>query len=491
MADETAHSAARKTFNALVRGHIAFLRHNYVINRQPLGVFADRDYGDCLFILGTEPDEDDVTGDNIIRINMNELNAWRNAAGNLGQHADTPNAANMTAIFTNGIGIVPARSMQTSNLVNYEPSPTGLMRNEEEQKSNEADLPDFDAALPLRRNKSFYWRSVYNIADHGTHLNTVAAPALGNVFWTGGDTKLYLPCKVADKQAQYAMMSETVTSVEPFFGYSTGCAQLRCDHPLDTARLGRHFPPVIQDYHYTMSRDWSKLFKKGYIHDPGCTIRVTPQPTQFKTVSILDDSFTQQHKSVSTIGESSHTIDRYQQSFSVGETPSIKLETQRGQFEHIFMYVDFERVATDPVMPTSNPVITSFQYKVYGQDNLFVKELTRFDIERFSRNNCHELSNWRDMHEAGRGILLHLSDLGLTNETPFPFRDRIALEFKLLTSADPAAETINRESTSWRISGAPGEPPNQRRFTVALIRHNNILKGDTRSVRFEYLNEQR
>jgi hypothetical protein len=58
------------------------------------------------------------------------------------------------------------------------------------------------------------------------------------------------------------------------------------------------------------------------------------------------------------------------------------------------------------------------------------------------------------------------------------------LEFTLLETVQPDVETFGHNTTENVIAD------NQRRFTVCLLRHNRLLKGDIRSMRFTYLNEE-
>ena len=90
-------------------------------------------------------------------------------------------------------------------------------------------------------------------------------------FFCGFETK-----KKSEMNRAYGYTHEEVTSIEPFFGYTSATSSLRCKHPLNTARHGRAFPGLIQDYTYALTRDWSKLFKKGFIQDRGCEIQITP-----------------------------------------------------------------------------------------------------------------------------------------------------------------------------------------------------------------------
>jgi hypothetical protein len=196
------------------------------------------------------------------------------------------------------------------------------------------------------------------------------------------------------------------------------------------------------------------------------------------------NGFNQEDKQVSRIGEASHTLTRYTKEYAPGETPALEIETRQGQFEYAFLYVDFIRTASDNVMPSKQPVIECLRYSVFGRENQFTRYLDRFDLERISRENCNQLADWRGFQENGRGLLIHLSDLALTEEVPYPTRGRMKLEFTLLETVQPDVETFGHNTTENVIAG------NQRRFTVCLLRHNRLLKGDIRSMRFTYLNEE-
>jgi hypothetical protein len=339
--------------------------------------------------------------------------------------------------------------------------------------------------------KSFYWRSVFNLAGP-VAANVTQFPALNTAFWTaplaGDHTRLFLPRKREEFNQPFGYTEEKVVCVEPFFGYCSGTNQLGCDHPLDTARLGRQFPGLLQDYKYTMSRDWSKLFKQGFIQDSSCQVEVTPTDAlTFSTIREMD-GFNQEDKQVSRIGEASHTLKQYTVEYVEKDTPTIEIETRQGQFEYVFMYCDFIREPNaDNVMPTKQPVITSIRYHVFGRENRFTRDIDGYDIERISRDNCNSLSDWRTFHEDGRGILIHLADFGLTEEVPFPRRGRMKIEFSLLSTKLPAIETFGHNTTEDVVKSTS---THKRRFTVCLLRHNQLLRGDIRSMRFTYLNEE-
>jgi hypothetical protein len=201
------------------------------------------------------------------------------------------------------------------------------------------------------------------------------------------------------------------------------------------------------------------------------------------------DGFDQRDKDVSKIGEVTHTINRYEVDYVEGyKYPTISIETRAGQFEYVFLYCDFIRKSKeDMIMPTKQPVISAIQYKVFGRENRFVRELDTYDLERLSRDNCTALSDWRTFHEEGRGVLLHLSDLGLTEEVPFPRRGRMHIEFTLLKTRLPDIETSNIYTTEDIVKE---DSTHTRRFTVCLLRNNQLLKGDIRDIRFTFLNEE-
>ena len=145
-------------------------------------------------------------------------------------------------------------------------------------------------------------------------------------------------------------------------------------------------------------------------------------------------------------------------------------------------------------LPTHAGIITSLRYKIRGRENQFVKVLDEYDLERLSRLNAHTLSKWRELHDAGRGILLHLADIGLTEEVTYPARNRIEMDITLQSFRDASdgtglqtGETIGKYNTFSYIN-ADDFP--KHRFTVCLIRHNQLLKGDIVGTRFTFLNEQ-
>ena len=132
------------------------------------------------------------------------------------------------------------------------------------------------------------------------------------------------------------------------------------------------------------------------------------------------------------------TLDVFTEQYTYQQMPKISLETRSGMFEYIFLWVEFLTEEGSFYYPDTDPVITSLQFKVRGRENLFIRELDGDDIERLSRENAHSLCKWRELHENGQGILLHLSDIGLTEEIPFPEKKRIQLEVTLLSTKDAA-----------------------------------------------------
>jgi hypothetical protein len=537
------------TFNTQVRRLVDHIQRLVVTDRRVLplagaGVFNPSNIIEVLFVLGGHLEQSMVHGNRIVRLNLDLLNSWI-AGGVELNHADALTYGETVALWTIGIpGLgIPPRSVQMED-GNWEENSYGLMRNEDDQKDAENEIQQdveglvaqqdairgqqqlivdaqqaiidggaaggaLAAAILARDNaivlriaaenergrlhrlstKSFYWRSVFNLAAP-VAANVTQFPALNTAFWNadiaGDHTRLFLPRKRDEFNQPFGITEEHVTCVEPFFGYSSGTNQLRCDYPLDTGRLGRSFPGVIQDYTYTLNRDYSKLFKEGFIQDPSCQVEVIPT-SELTFVTIRErDGFRQDDKSVSKIGEATHTINTYTSTYVEGDTPVIKIETRQGQFEYVFLHCDFKR-STENVMPTSQPIVTAIKYKVYGRDNQFVRTLDQFDLERISRENCNDLADWRGFQESGRGILLHLADLGLTEEVPFPKRGRMKLEFTLLTTKLPSVETFGHYTTETVVSPTS---THTRTFTVNLIRHNRLLKGDMHDLRFTYLNEE-
>ena len=121
-----------------------------------------------------------------------------------------------------------------------------------------------------------------------------------------------------------------------------------------------------------------------------------------------------------------------------------------------------------------------------GTENLFLSRLDKYDIERVSRSNCHKHCNWRDLHDKGQGILIHLSDLGLTREIGYGPKKRISLKISVnstITPEEKAAVVTFKPTLLGEVPEADIET------TLVLIRNNQLLRGDIRDMRFTYLNE--
>ena len=103
--------------------------------------------------------------------------------------------------------------------------------------------------------------------------------------------------------------------------------------------------------------------------------------------------------------------------------------------------------------------------------------MDRFDLERISRSNCNRLSNWRELHNNGQGILIHLADLGLTEEIAFPEKKRIQLELSVLTWKNP--ESL----------GQVARPTKQTTHCV-FIRQNQLFKASHERSEFLFLNDK-
>ena len=181
------------------------------------------------------------------------------------------------------------------------------------------------------------------------------------------------------------------------------------------------------------------------------------------------------------IAEVTPTFDAYKTQFvdrPGDETiPTIKIETRSGMFEYLFLWIEYPSQIDVMDFPFSNPVIESLKILVRGRDNLFVRTLIADDIERLSRENCHKLCKWRELHESGQGILLSLADIGLTEEIPFPQRERIQLEITCLSKSKPLTNEVNT--------------PDFVDFNVVIIRRNQLFKGDFTGTSFVFLNENR
>ena len=127
------------------------------------------------------------------------------------------------------------------------------------------------------------------------------------------------------------------------------------------------------------------------------------------------------------------------------------------------------------------PVITAIRMWVEGNENNFVRDLDRFELERLSRGNCHPYSDWRALHEAGQGILLHLRDIGLTNEKPFPKKKRVHIKIELLQAAESSIDDAFMTAKKDDIA---------REFHVCILRSNQLFTSSQTDCRFEFLNEK-
>jgi hypothetical protein len=117
---------------------------------------------------------------------------------------------------------------------------------------------------------------------------------------------------------------------------------------------------------------------------------------------------------------------------------------------------------------------------VEGNENNFIRDMDQFELERQSRRNCHPYCDFRALHESGQGILLHLRDLGLTNEAAFGEKKRVHLTFQLRNALEPklADEFVNADLKKARY------------FHVCILRGNQLFTGNHLDCRFEYLNEK-
>jgi len=346
-----------------------------------------------------------------------------------------------------------------------------------------SELPDpVDAAAIKLRLKTLRERGQFNIHDQAIGANNNMANgqlAAANHYW------LCLPYRRDGEVLNHEISHFDVTSCEPHFSYSSATTILGCEHPLDTARLGRMYPSLIQDYSLKTRRDYTLMRPSSlYQHDNDCKLVILPGESKIVSFRERDD-FIQSDKSVSRVGEVSHTIVRNSVRYTKGETPFIELETRQGQFEYIFLYCRILTDLSEPVTPTTEPIISSMRYFVRGKENNLVYNMDRYDLEHCSRRNCHELSDWRQLHSEGRGILLHLADLGLTESVPYGKRDRLVLKFQLLTTIDPPIETQGQLTTEYVLEDSP------REFKVALIRFNRLLTGSSsEGCRFSFLNDR-
>ena len=481
-------------FGEQVTALIAEIKALVVDNRRAVNVLTPAHHI-VDFILAGNPNDPSLDG--FMRLNLDNLNTWRHANGLVFGHADALTAAETVQLWEGTLVGAAARTVQMDE-DSYEVNPFGFLRDEDgaaDAVNQVLPLAGNAAAILLAQQastKSFYWRSQVNFVNKaavgGNPGQSIAFPAVGNAFW-GGDTRLYLPVKVPFENTIYGVTKEIVTCVEPFFGYTSATNSLACKEPLNTVRLGGQYPPLVQDYKYQFGRNWSKMFTEGFRANSGAKIIITPTTGLTFTTISEQDEFKQGTKEVSQVGEVTHTIQRFYADYVIHGTPEIEIETRQGMFEYLFLHCDIDpdRSSDEAYWPSTQPVITSFQYKIQGRENLFVRELDIYDIERLSRENCHPLSDWRSHHDAGRGILISLGQLGLTEEFAFPRAARIKLTLRLLLTKEPAPKDVGPYSSFDILQDYSTVP---RRFTACLIRANQLFKGDIRGTRFEYLNEQ-
>ena len=325
-------------------------------------------------------------------------------------------------------------------------------------------LPNANVARPGR---------AFPIAEAGGQFSAAILP-----FFNDNEFELFIPVrnKVINKSSRPTKV--TIESIEPFFGYCSGTSQLMCKEPLNTARLGKNYPIIVQDMEYTFQRDAQPMFTSGYLHDNDTILNVQQESElEFTYVSEKLPGVRQQDKSVMSLTEISSTFNEYSKTAGINEIVTFEVEEAYGQFEYLFLYTDYLIDSTETTFLETDPVITSIQYKVRGRENLFVRDLDRFDLERISRSNCNRLSNWRELHNNGQGILIHLADLGLTEEIAFPEKKRIQLEFSVLTWKNPES------------SGQVARPTKQTTHCV-FIRQNQLFKASHERSEFLFLNDK-
>jgi hypothetical protein len=253
---------------------------------------------------------------------------------------------------------------------------------------------------------------------------------------------------------------------------------------------GREFPLLVQDYRYDFARNYENVFTNGFFHreDTEVIVSAIGSP-EFTTVSNRYHDVLQLDKDSETISEVSPTFESYMKSYY--ETlPSFSIETQEGMFEYVFIR---SRYVGSNSIPSTNPVITGIEITVRGNKNHFAAALDAEDIERLSFSNCNTDCEWRKLHDAGQGVLLHLSDIGLGGEleSVYPFKNRIKLEIAVVSERLPAVEildAVNIDPTD-AFGHTPSFPDSNKEMRLTLIRQNQILKGDIRGMRFELLND--
>jgi len=341
--------------------------------------------------------------------------------------------------------------------------------------------------------KQFDDRSTFNFLNYlydggGDPGDVLPQPEGGGNYSAGNYTifndshfELFIPVQQPTTNTSSHPTIVNVECTEPWFAYCSGASQLNCQYPMDYRSLGPNYPLAIQDMEYTFNQDASPLFTRGYLHDEGTELVVSNvRGPEFTMVSEKFPGVRQADKSVMKISEVTATFDSFKKSHDLGVTPTFQIEERLGMFEYLFLYQRYDvqnfGVVGSAVNPLSDPIITSIQFKVRGRENLFVREMDSSDLERATQQNCHRECNFNDIFSSGQGILLHLSDLGLTEEKPYPVKNRIQIELTVLTTQEPKEESLeNRPSTVTTH--------------VVLIRHNQLLKGDFVETRFSFLND--
>ena len=461
------------------------------------------------------------------RVRLNELNTFRNAAGNFNGSAFNgkvvgggDHALFRAALWSGLVDESNGRAFQLDVIPNrgglYFKQDISPFRSENaHETANRIDnagervLALQAAALTSESQevgKPFNFRSVYNFTHHLTDAQVDVGganpgrPALqfpqrqldGTLlaadlaFYTENRFELFIPVKKEVPNTLARPTKVTVECIEPFFGYCGATTQLECQHPMDTKKYGRNYPLILQDMSYTYQRDATDLFVKGYKNDNDTVLEVNSvSPPEFTTISEKRPGVKQQNKSVMRIAEVTPTFNHYEIKYGGvgveyggygGVTPKIEIETRSGMFEYLFMWINFMQDTFSHTFPQTDPIITSIQLKVRGRENLFVRQLDADDIERISRENCHRYCNWRVLHNSGQGILLHLRDIGLTEEVAFPERKRIQMEITLLSETGP-------DIPDYELAGY------SKSFNVVLIRQNQLFQGDVVSSNFVFLNE--
>ena len=302
-------------------------------------------------------------------------------------------------------------------------------------------------------------------------------------YFEDGMMGLYMPVRrqvITNLAMPYSI---NVECEEPFLGYTSGTNILDCKRPLNTNKFGENFPLSIQDYSYYFSQSASELFKRGYVTDEYNTLVVNAsEPTEFTTISEKYRQVNQDDKDVLTIAELISTPERHSIDFTRDDYPGMQIEVRQGMFEYVFCWVEYTRDNVYSYQPVVDPVISGLSIRIRGRENLFVKSLSASDLEQISRHNCHRDAKWRELHESGQGVLLHLADMGLTEEVPFGPRERLELGIELTSTVEPTWNENDRIADFMYGS-------RQQVFNVALIRENQLLRGDVKSCRFEFYNE--